>query len=77
MFGTRHCNCHLQLIGAHETTPHPIQSFAFLQMAAIADAPANHSATKSKYRTVTEIQITAPVSIEFAQRTGHNFNNSK
>jgi hypothetical protein len=57
----------LQLIGAHGTTPHPIQSFACLQEAAIADALANYSATKiphSKYCTVTKVQITAPVSIK-------------
>jgi hypothetical protein len=57
----------LQLIGAHGTTPHPIQSFGSLQEAAIADALANYSATKiphSKYCTVSEVQITAPVSIK-------------
>jgi len=57
----------LQLIGTHETTPHPIQSFGCLQEAAIADALANHSATKiphSKHCTVTKVQITAPVNIK-------------
>jgi hypothetical protein len=64
---SRHHYCHLQLIGAHGTTPHPIQAFGCLQEAAIADALANHSATKiphSKYCTVTKAQITAPVSIK-------------
>ncbi len=63
---SRHHYCHLQLIGAHGTTPHPIQCFACLRKAAIADALANHSATKiphSKHCTITEIQTTAPVSI--------------
>ncbi len=63
---SRHHYCHLQLIGAHGTTPHPIQSFACLQKAAIADALANHSATKiphSKNCAITKIQITAQVSI--------------
>jgi hypothetical protein len=57
----------MQLIGAHGTTPHPIQSFAFLQEVAIADALANHSATKiphSKHCTGTKVQITAPESIK-------------
>jgi len=56
----------LQLIGAHGKTPHPIQSIGYLQEAAIAGALANHSATKfphSKYSTITEAQITAPMSI--------------
>jgi hypothetical protein len=64
---SRHRYCHLQLIAAHGTTPHPIQSFGSLQEAAIADALANHSATKiphSKYCTVTKVQITTPVSIK-------------
>jgi hypothetical protein len=64
---SRHHYCHLQLIGAHGTTPHPIQSFGCLQEAAIADALANDSATKiphSKYCIVTKVQITAPVSIK-------------
>jgi hypothetical protein len=62
---SRHNYCHLQLIEAHGTTPHPIQS-SFLQKVAIADALANHSATKiphSKQCTTTKVQITAPVSI--------------
>ncbi len=62
-----HHYCHLHLIGAHGTTPHPIQSFGCLQEVAIADALANYSATKiphSKYCTVTKVQITAPVSIK-------------
>jgi hypothetical protein len=53
---SRHHYCHLQLIGVHGTTPHPIQSFGSLQEAPIADALANYSATK--------VQITAPVSIK-------------
>jgi len=56
----------LQLIGARGKTPHPIQSIGCLQEAAIADALANHSATKiphSKYCTITKAQITAPMSI--------------
>jgi hypothetical protein len=64
MCSSRHHYCPLQLFGAHGTTPHPIQSFACLQKAAIADALAIHSATNiphSKDCTVTEVQITAPV----------------
>jgi hypothetical protein len=55
------------VIGAHGTTPHPIQTFGCLQEAAIADELANHSATKithSKYCTVTFVQITAPMRIK-------------
>jgi hypothetical protein len=62
-----HHYCHLQLLGAHGTTPHPILSFGCFQGVAIADALANHSATKiphSKHCTVTKVQITAPVSIK-------------
>jgi hypothetical protein len=76
---TRHHSCRLQKIAAHERTPHSIQSFACLQKAAIADELANHSATKttaSKKHTVTKVRITAPVSIKFAGRTGHQFNYS-
>jgi hypothetical protein len=64
---SRHHFCPLQLIGAHGTTPHAIQSFACLQEVTIADALAIHSATNiphSKHCTVTEVQITAPVSIK-------------
>jgi hypothetical protein len=66
MCSSRHRYCHLQLIGAHGTTPHPILSFACLQKVAIVDALANHSATKiphSKHCTITKVQITAPASI--------------
>jgi hypothetical protein len=42
MYYSRHHQCHLQLIGAHGTTPHPIQTFGCHQEAAIADALANH-----------------------------------
>ncbi len=64
---SRHHHCHLQLIGAHETRPHPFQHFAYLHEVAIADVPANESAIKfphSKYCTVTKVQIIAPESIE-------------
>ncbi len=63
---SRHHCCPSKLIGAHGTTQRPIQYFACLQEAAIADALAIHSATKfphSKYCTVTKVQTTAPVSI--------------
>jgi hypothetical protein len=63
---SRHHYCHLQWIGAHGTTPHPIHCFACLRNAAIADALANYSATKiphSKHSTITKVQITAPISI--------------
>ncbi len=66
MCSTTHHYCHLQLLGAHGTTPHPILSFGCFQGVAIADALANNSATKiphSKHFTVTKVQITAPVSI--------------
>jgi hypothetical protein len=66
MSPSRYQHCHLQLIGAHGTRPHPFQYFARLHEVAIADALANDSATKiphSKYCTVTKVQITAPVSI--------------
>jgi len=66
MCPSRHHHCHLQLIGAHGTRPHPFQYFACLHEVAITDALANDSATKiphSKYCTVTKVQITAPVSI--------------
>jgi hypothetical protein len=56
----------LQLIGAHETRPHPSQHFAYLHEVAIADVPANESAIKfphSKYCTVTKVQIIAPKNI--------------
>jgi hypothetical protein len=67
MCSSTHQYSHLQLIGAHETTPHPIQFFDCLQKVAIADALANHSATKiphSKHCTVTKDQIIAPVNIK-------------
>jgi hypothetical protein len=70
MYYSRHHQCNQHQIGAHETTAHPIQSFAHLQEAAIADVLANHSATKiphSEHGTVTKVQITAPVSIKFAE----------
>jgi hypothetical protein len=59
MYYSRH---HLQLIAAHGTTPHPIQCFACLQEEAIADALANHSATKiqhSRNCTTTNVQTTS------------------
>jgi hypothetical protein len=55
---SKHHHCHLQLIGAHETRPHPFQHFACLHEVATANVPANDSAIKiphSKYCTVTKV----------------------
>jgi hypothetical protein len=66
MLFSRHHLYDLQMIGAREKKPHPIQSIGWLQEAAIADALANHTANKiphSKSCAITKIKIEGQVSI--------------